>query len=96
MLVGGGSLHCVATLSPSCIVLVAVEIGVEFIKLVGGGQIYAQALPYADELDLTLIHAEAPEVDTYFPEYEDDFVEVRREDLEKFSFVAFIPKNPRR
>lgn len=66
------------------------------IFVIGGGQIYAQALPYADELDLTLIHAEAQEVDTYFPEYEDDFVEVRREDLEKFSFVAFIPKNPRR
>ncbi len=65
------------------------------IFIIGGGQIYTQALPLADELDLTLIHAAAPEVDTYFPEFEDDFVEVRREDLEKFSFVAFKPKNPR-
>lgn len=66
------------------------------IFILGGGQIYTQALPLADELDLTLIHSAAPEVDTYFPEYEDKFKEVRREDYPDFSFVAFTPKNPLR
>lgn len=66
------------------------------IFIIGGGQIYTQALPLADELDLTLIHSAAPEVDTYFPEYEDKFKEVRREDYPDFSFVAFTPKNPLR
>lgn len=66
------------------------------IFILGGGQIYTQALPLADELDLTLIHSAAPEVDTYFPEYEDKFKEVRREDYPNFSFVAFTPKNPLR
>lgn len=61
------------------------------IFIIGGGQIYAQALPYADELDLTLIHSAAPVVDTYFPEYENDFAETRREDFPQFSFVSYIP-----
>ena len=66
------------------------------IFIIGGGQIYTQALPLADELDLTLIHSAAPVVDTYFPEYEDKFKEVRREDYPDFSFVAFTPINPLR
>lgn len=35
--------------------------------IIGGGKIYEQALPLADTLELTLIHADV-EGDTYFPE----------------------------
>lgn len=37
------------------------------IMVVGGAEIYAQALPFATRIELTEIHA-APEGDTYFPE----------------------------
>ncbi len=37
--------------------------------IIGGGQIYTAALPYADMLQLTLIDAEA-EADSFFPAYE--------------------------
>jgi dihydrofolate reductase len=37
------------------------------IMVVGGAEIYAQALPFATRIELTEIHA-VPEGDTYFPE----------------------------
>ncbi len=36
--------------------------------IIGGGQIYKQALPYADKLYLTIVDAEN-EADTFFPDY---------------------------
>ncbi len=48
--------------------------GVEEIYIVGGAQLYKEALPYIDTLYLTLIDAEAPEADAFFPEYEGEFV----------------------
>ena len=40
--------------------------------IIGGGELYAAALPYATRLYLTLVDAEA-EADTFFPPYESDF-----------------------
>lgn len=40
--------------------------------VIGGGELYAAALPRTDRLYLTLVDAEA-EADTFFPPYEDDF-----------------------
>lgn len=62
------------------------------IYIIGGGQVYAEALPLADVLDLTLIHSAAPEVDTFFPPYEDMFVEREREDKPGYSFVTLARK----
>lgn len=62
------------------------------IYIIGGGQVYAEALPLADMLDLTLIHLAAPEVDTFFPPYEDMFVEREREDKPDYSFVTLVRK----
>jgi len=42
---------------------------VERVMVVGGGEIYRQALPLADRMELTLIDAE-PEGDTPFPDYD--------------------------
>ncbi len=41
--------------------------GYEDIYIIGGGQIYTQAMPLADRLELTEIDATAPDCDTYFP-----------------------------
>jgi len=62
--------------------------------VIGGGEIYAAALPSADELLLTEIDAEI-EGDTYFPSWDpDDFEEVARErhvssDGVGYSFVTY-------
>jgi dihydrofolate reductase len=47
--------------------------------VIGGGEIYAQALPFADRLHLTVIDQEF-KGDAYFPDFADlKFVEVARE-----------------
>lgn len=40
----------------------------EHVYIIGGASVYQQALPLADELCLTEVDAEAPQVDAYFPE----------------------------
>ena len=37
--------------------------------VIGGAQIYALAIPYADILDLTLVDGEANDADAFFPDY---------------------------
>lgn len=39
----------------------------EEVFVIGGGQVYRQALPLADRLYLTCVHAQFPQADTYFP-----------------------------
>jgi len=41
----------------------------EKIYVIGGAQIYSQALELADELEITLVHATPREADTFFPDY---------------------------
>jgi len=40
--------------------------------VIGGGEIYAMALPYADELDLTRVHMAVEGGDAFFPEFSAD------------------------
>jgi dihydrofolate reductase len=64
--------------------------------IAGGGEIYRQALPVAQRMYLTLIHAEV-DGDTLFPEFDEDEWEiVEREDHDAdekneypFSFVVY-------
>lgn len=49
------------------------------VSVIGGGDVYAQALPRADELLLTEVDADFADADTYFPAFEGEFVEVARE-----------------
>ena len=42
------------------------------IYIIGGGEIYKQALSYADTLELTIIHG-SKKADAFFPEYEQNF-----------------------
>lgn len=39
------------------------------IFVIGGGKIFELALPYADRLYLTLVHAKFPDADVFFPPY---------------------------
>lgn len=48
--------------------------------VMGGGQIYTQALPHADELVLTEVDQDVPDADTFFPDWSRaDFEETARE-----------------
>lgn len=50
------------------------------IFVIGGGEIYRQALPYTDKLYLTIVESEA-EGDVFFPEWRNDFKkEISREE----------------
>ena len=50
--------------------------------ITGGAQIYAQALPIADKLYITRIHASFPEADAFFPSF--DWNNWRETDRETF------------
>ncbi len=68
----------------------------EEVFIIGGGQIYKQALPFAQKLYLTEVD-DAPKADTFFPDFKKDFVEIERsnkkrsKDLE-FCFVVYERK----
>jgi dihydrofolate reductase len=56
--------------------------------VIGGGELYAAAMPLADELVLTEVDA-VFDADTFFPPYADRFVEVAREAHRDASGVRF-------
>lgn len=60
----------------------------EKIFIIGGASIYKQFVDQADIIELTEIH-EDYEWDTYFPEFEDQFDEVHREEGDIFDFVTY-------
>lgn len=63
--------------------------------VIGGGQLYAEALPRADELVLTEVDAGFPDADTFFPRWpREDFDAVERQarraaDGTAFAFVRY-------
>lgn len=68
--------------------------------ILGGGEIYQQALAYAEILDLTLVHHSFEEADTFFPEIDfSKWDEIHREDFKAdenhkydYSFVRYKKK----
>ncbi len=57
------------------------------VMVIGGGEIYAAALPLADGQILTHVHA-APEGDTHYPDFDrSQWVEVKREPGEGYDVV---------
>ena len=68
--------------------------------ILGGGEIYKQALDYADALDLTLVHHSFDEADTFFPAIDfTQWQETYREDFKAdekhnydYSFVNYKKK----
>ncbi len=67
--------------------------GGEEIFVIGGGQIYKQSLPYADKLYLTIVD-DAPEADTFFPDFSEFKNIVKEETKEtddiKYSFLELL------
>src|SRR3989338_10723261 len=63
--------------APGCLVATSVpdaldlarEHETEEIFILGGAEIYTQALPFTDRLYLTIVDATDPEADTFFPDY---------------------------
>jgi dihydrofolate reductase len=70
--------------------------GIEEVMVIGGGQIYAEALPLVDRIYITLVHANV-EGDAYFPEVNwEEWNEIGREDFfasdnnpYNYSFVVY-------
>jgi dihydrofolate reductase len=60
--------------------------------VIGGAQIYEQALPYTDRLFLTLIDDEK-EGDAYFPAYEHLFTKVLNEESHEHKGLKYIWKD---
>lgn len=64
----------------------------ELVFIIGGGEVYRQAMSRADKLFVTEIHSEF-EGDTYFPEYRSQvgttWKEIKREDHPELSFVVY-------
>lgn len=65
----------------------AAETGADEIMLIGGGQLYRQALPLAERIYLTQVEAEFPG-DTYFPELAPDEWQLVSERTEQDSTTA--------
>lgn len=57
--------------------------GADEVFVIGGGELYTLALPFADRLYLTLVEADA-DADTFFPPYEQDFKIISKENGAKF------------
>ncbi len=70
------------------------EKGNDLIFIIGGGQIFEQALPIVDTLYLTVIDADFPDADVYFPEYKEFTKITDREDhfSEQFHYSFFTLK----
>ncbi len=72
----------------------------EDVFVIGGASVYAQALPLADRLCLTLVHDAPEEADAFFPAFDgDEWREVHREDhgaderhSHAYSFVDYVRK----
>lgn len=66
--------------------------------VIGGGEIYKQAMPYVDKLEITRVHASFDEADTFFPEIDKTkWKEVNRETHDAddkhdyaFSFITYV------
>jgi dihydrofolate reductase len=57
--------------------------------VVGGSDVYRQALPFADQMLLTELE-QSPEADAFFPTFTpDDWRETAREAHEGFAFVTY-------
>lgn len=79
----------VATSLESALALAAAGPGDTYV--IGGGRVYAEALAYADVLDLTVIDAEAEAPDTYFPPIPLDSYRIEKiERGEGYSFVTLV------
>ncbi|MBW3086490.1 Dihydrofolate reductase type 3 [Austwickia sp. TVS 96-490-7B] len=63
--------------------------GGDQVMIIGGGQVYTEALPHADRVELTEVDAEA-EGETHFPRLEpSQWVQTHRDDRFAMAFVTY-------
>lgn len=63
------------------------------IHIIGGASVYAQALPYTQTLKISFIK-DKYDGDTFFPKINwDEWIEVKKQEFEKFDFVIYERKN---
>jgi len=58
------------------------------IFIIGGGEIYKKSLNFANKVYLTKVHQHI-EGDTFFPNLNDRWKEIEREDKEGYSFITY-------
>lgn len=78
----------VVTSLDAALAAAASTVGSDEIFIVGGGQLYTEALPRADRLYLTLIDDDA-EGDTFFPEYEKEFAKVISDESHEWKGLSY-------
>lgn len=64
------------------------ELDEEEVFVIGGGQIYAEAIDSADRLYLTLVES-TDEGDTFFPQYEDKFTKVLNKEKHEHNGLSY-------
>jgi len=63
--------------------------------VIGGGEVYREAMPFADQMMLTEIE-QSPEGDVFFPPLDaDHWHETTRERHDGFAFVTYVRHQPR-
>lgn len=62
----------------------------EDLYIIGGAQVYRAAAPYADRLEITEVHQDVVDADTFFFNIDPSvFVEVAREPHDGYDFVSY-------
>lgn len=103
--------HIIITRQPDyfqedCIIVNSLDKAIEICSteentfIIGGGEIYSQAMKYADKIELTRVH-ESFEADTFFPEIDNSIWQLEKEEFhaknEKhqydFTFQTYIRKS---
>ncbi len=82
----------------------AIEKGEEIVKkenlsdeifVIGGANVYSQAIKYADKIYLTIIDKDYPQADVFFPEYQNIFKKIiynekKQENELNFEFIELL------
>lgn len=75
------------------------EVGGDVVYVIGGGQVYALAIPFADRLEITHVDTEIEGEDTFFPEIntETEWQEISRthyakdeKNIHDMDFVSYV------
>lgn len=65
--------------------------GEEEVFVIGGGEIFRQAIPMANKLYITEVDTVPKEADTFFPEIDRQrWVEIKKEKHTGFSFITYV------
>jgi dihydrofolate reductase len=78
-----------ARVFPSLQEAVQYYVGYEKLFICGGASVYAEALPFASKIELTVIHRQY-EGDVFFPEIDNALWQITNtEDFDGFSFISY-------